>query len=327
MEITRLTTRRTILDCIDRWNAIHPSVPFARRLAAQRIFMPAPGVSATVWGVVPESGDAPVGFAITKHLSRPVPGYEDATTGWLSLFTLDPVACDVADDGADLLETALSHLRDRGVTTVILGSDIRKFMPALPRPVHDHYTDLLEAVDFEAGGTVADLYCDLRAPGTDERLSEHRSLSASVDVGPVEPATEPALHDFMAREFPGRWQFQVEANCTHPGGVDDYWVVRDEGEVVAFARTGTADSPVLSACLNWVEKWGPRTCGLGPIGVAESRRREGHGLLLIANVMAAFRERGYQHMVIDGVADGLRGYYAQLGFEPAIEFVSYRATL
>jgi predicted N-acetyltransferase YhbS len=327
MNIRRLTTRERILDCVDLWNDLHPTVPIARRIAEQRVFMSAPSVAVTVWGVFPDSADELAGFVITKHLARSVTGYEVADRGWLSLLAVDPLAVDVDDAGPRLVRHALDALRDQGVERVTVGSDIRKFFPALPVAVRDCYGDVLEEVGFETGATLADLYCDTTTPSSRDRIDRHSDAPHDVTVNRVTPATEDALHEFMRREFPGRWQLQVEANCAHPGGLDDYWIVTNGDEVVAFARTGTADSTVLSACVNWVAKWGPRTCGLGPIGVAESHRGDGYGLLLIATAMAAFREAGYHHMTIDGVAPGLRPYYAKLGFDPALEFVAYRSEL
>lgn len=327
MNVRRLTTSEEISECIDRWNELHPTVPINHRLAEQRIRMPAPGVAVTVWGVSPDSTTELAGFAVTKRLCRPVPGYDDTTTAWLSLIAVDSTVTDVTEAGTALVESALDHLRSHGATSIMVGADIRKFFPALPSAVRDSYDGILREVGFDAGETLADLYCDLSTSSAREHIADYGEAPAGVDVRRARPSDELELHAFMEREFPGRWQFQVEANCAHPGGLEDYWIVTADDELVAFARTGTADSPVLSACVNWLEKWGPRYCGLGPIGVASDARGNGYGLLLIASVMEAFLDEGYHHMTIDGVADGLRAYYAKLGFEPALEFVAYHADL
>jgi predicted N-acetyltransferase YhbS len=322
MECHRLARDDAIRDGVTLWNDCHPTVAFDHRLAHQRVFAPADGVATTAWGGYADGELA--AFAVTKHLREPVPGYEDAATGWVSLLAVDPLLADPAADGAALLETALDAMRGRGVETVRFGGDIRKFFPGLPLAA-ESYASALERVGFDRGRRLWDLHCDVASPDAREATTAHLGDDAprGVEARRAGPGDEDALRTFVEREFPGRWAYQVATNCRRPGGLRDYWIVERDGDVVAFARTGRAHSTLLSSCVNWIARWGERYCGLGPVGVAEAERGRGYGLHLIASAMDAFRREGCHHMTVDGVGADLLGYYAQLGFEPAIEFAAY----
>ncbi|WP_435361693.1 GNAT family N-acetyltransferase [Haloarchaeobius sp. DFWS5] len=320
MDCRRLTRRATIHEGVARWNACHPTVAFDHRIAEQRLFSPADGVATTAWGGFVD-GDL-AGFVATKRLREPVPGYPETDTGWVSLMVVDPLLADPVEDGTTLLETAVGDMRDDGITTIRFGVDIRKFLPGLPAAA-EVYAPALESVGFERGRELWDLYCDIGSPDARAAMAPHLDAPDGVRARRARPEDEVALHAFMEREFDGRWAYQVETNCRLPGGLQDYWLVERDDEVVAFARTGCADSSVLTACVNWLDRWGARYCGLGPIGVAEDERGNGYGLHLIASAMDTFRETGYHHMTIDGVAAGLLDYYAQLEFSPELAFVGY----
>lgn len=171
---------------------------------------------------------------------------------------------------------------------------------------------------------IADLYQDISTPAAADAFEPYLQTDADVRIDRVEtPSEADQLHAFLKREFAGRWAFQAATNCRLPGSTRDYWLVWHDDQPVAFARTGTANSPVLSSCVNWPAVFGDRYCGLGPIGVGENARGNAFGLKLIAAVADAFRSDGYHHMTIDGVAPRLFDYYDKLGFEPWMEFAEY----
>lgn len=318
MDIERLIDQSTILDSIARWNELHLDYALAQRLAVQNLYSPVPGVHVTARGAF--DGENLIGAILTKHLTEPVPGYPDGDAGWVSLFVVDSRVADLHDVGLMLLTETLADLRDQGVGTVSFGNDVQKFFPGLPTDLKGNYLAVLEDAGFEQVNDTADLYADLTTPEVQTRLVERLDDRADVTFDRARPNEATALQEFVARELSDRWAYQVECTARLPGGLHDYWVARRDDDIVAFARTGTADSAVLSSCVNWVERFGPAYCGLGPIGVAQDARGEGIGLDLIATVMTDFDDRGYQHMTIDGVTERLEGYYAKLGFEPEFRF-------
>lgn len=322
MELHPLTTRTALQEGVECWNSAFPETPFAPRLARQRLLMPAPGVDVELWGGY--EGDELQAVVATKRLEEPCAGY-DHCVGWVSMLAVDPQVGQVGPPVERLLEHAVDRLQQAGVDHVQFGGALRKFVPGLPSDAPDAYFDALDAVGFEHEGTSSDLYRRLDGgDGADsvegEPVSSTAATPSGVSIRRARPEDEPALLELVHREFSGRWAYQVESNCRLPGTISDYWVVCTDQELVAFARTGTWDSTVLSSCVNWGARWGPAYCGLGPIGVAEAHRGHGYGLSLIATTMLAFSDAGCRHMTIDGVVANLQPYYAKLGFEPVLTF-------
>lgn len=320
-EYERLTSRSAVFEGIDLWNDCHPSLPIDRRLADQNVFATPANVASVARGAYVDG--ALRGFALATHQTGPVPGYDDEANGWLSLLVVDTTAVAVEGVGAGLLEALLDDLAAAGVERVRVGGDVRKFLAGLPTRLEPTYRSLLERFGFEAGGTVHDLYQDVSTSAAAEAVAPYRDLPADVTADRVAPREAEDLLGFLREQFPGRWAFQAETARASPGGVEDYWLLREDGDPAAFARTGTADSAVPGSCVAWQGYWGARTCGLGPIGVRESSRGRGLGLGLLAAVVDDFRERGYQHMTIDGVAPSLLDYYAKVGFDPWLEYTGF----
>lgn len=320
MELQTLTSRTALRKGVDCWNSAFQNVAFEPRIARQRLLMPAPGVDVNLWGGY--DGDDLEAVVATKHLEEPLAGY-DSCIGWISMFAVNPQRTETRQATERLLEHAVGWLRDRGVERIRFGGDLRKFVPGLPSGAPAAYIEALETVGFERDGTISDLYCRLDSPTGDNVGGLYESVPPDVTVRPARSGDEPDLREFVQQHFPGRWAYQVDSNCRLPGTIADYWLVCREQTPVVFARTGTWDSTVLSSCVNWGARWGPNYCGLGPIGVAEAHRGNGYGLALIAAAMRQFRNEGYRHMTIDGVADGLLDYYAKLGFEPALTFETF----
>lgn len=320
MKLRPLTSYSALHEGIACWNRAFSGVGFDRRVADQRLFMPAPGVTVEVWGGYEEGGLEAI--LVTKRLEELRAGY-DKPVGWISLLAADPDHGTLRATLEELLEHALGRFEARGITDVRFGGDLRKFIPGLPSDAPTAYEAALEATGFGRRGTLSDLYCRLDAGGVDTVVEAYALTPEDVTVRAGRTGDEPSLREFVQQSFPGRWAFQIESNCRLPGAIGDYWLVFKGERLVAFARTGDMESTVVSACANWRDRWGPDYCGLGPIGVCEAHRGNGYGLALIATVMHAYWEAGHRHMTIDGVADGLLNYYARLGFEPELAFEKY----
>lgn len=274
MNVQRITNRSAIREGLELWNELHPSLAYPTRLATQNVYTLPPGVRAACWGAYDD--DALVGFAVGKHLTRPVRGYDEPTVGWLSLLAVDGTVADQRRVGECLAGIALDFMVERGIETVTVGGDVQKFVPGLPASLKPNYGAALEAVGFEARTEVWDLHCDISTTEVEEAITDYADPEG-VTARPAAPDDEDALFAFLDAEFSGRWAFQVETIRRVPGGIDDYWLLWHDGEVVGFARTGTADSTVLSSCVNWGAQWGDRYCGLGPSASPRTTAATGGG--------------------------------------------------
>ncbi|WP_049972678.1 GNAT family N-acetyltransferase [Haladaptatus cibarius] len=312
-EVRRLTDHGAVCAGIDCWNRTYPDFSLPNRLVAQNIFAPFDGLDVTAWGAFSEN--TLVGVVVGKRLVEQIPDYDGSEQGWVSLFAVDSTVEDaaVADE---LVETVERTMANRGVSNLRVGGDPGQFLPGLPTA----FTDLRETLTnhgFESRGTVHDLRGDIAAFDAPERITRVGESWPNLTVERVGADVDP-LYSFLADQFPGRWRYEAENVCRVPGGGDDYWLLRHDGESVGFARTNTPDGGYRGANVNWAARLNGATCGIGPLGVHESYRGRSWGLWMIASIVERYRDAGYERMSIDWT--GLLEYYRKLGFEPWIEY-------
>lgn len=123
----------------------------------------------------------------------------------------------------------------------------------------------------------------------------------------------------MEKYFPERWYFEAENIGRIPGGIEDYWLLRSDEDLLGFTRINTFKSSYLGPNINWCFKWQEDSLGLGPIGIADNYRGKGYGIYLMINIIQYFRQKGYRHMVIDWT--DLIDYYKKIGFELWIKYI------
>ncbi len=313
----RLTDYPHICAGIDCWNRTYPAFAIPERVARQNVFAPFAGLDVTAWGAFAD-GDC-VGVALGKRLTESIPDYADSEQGWLSLFAIDPDARNRSHIASELLATVERAMADWGVSRLRFGGDPGQFLPGLPTEF-DALRDDLRAAGFEAGRTFHDLVRDIsdfEVPARVARVREERPDLRLERVADAEP-----LLDFLTDQFPGRWRYEAENVTRVPGGESDYWLLSREESVVGFARTNVPDSAYRGGNANWADRLDGSVCGLGPLGIRESSRGRGWGLLLVASLAERYRDAGYDRMVIDWTQ--LLDYYGKLGFEPWVEYKVFR---
>ncbi len=316
LEVRRLTDYESVFAGIDRWNRTYPDFFIPDRLVSQNVFAPFDGLDVTAWGGF-DNGEL-VGFALGKRLTQAVPDYADETSGWISLLAVDSPETRTAV-AVELLATVERDMAARGVTRLQFGGDPGQFLPGVPTEL-DTLREPLREAGFSPNRTVFDLKGDLTTYESPQRIADVSDAWPNLTLDRVGANTEP-LFAFLSDQFPGRWLYEAENFARVPGGADDYWLLRNDGETVGFARTNTPDSGYRGGNVNWANRLDGTVCGLGPLGIDEAYRGRGWGLWLVATLTERYRDAGYDHMVIDWT--DLVGYYAKLGFDPWIAYETF----
>jgi len=255
------------------------------------------------------------GLALVKRAARSGPDGAVPAKGNLSFILVGEESRGRGIGGA-LLDRAQDWLRERGATRLHLGRDTYHFFPGAPLDEGEGFAALLGflgAKGFAAESDEHDLCADLGELDLKRLAAKLKKAPGYVTVC-YESAHRVSLERFFRANFPGRWfSDTIEAIDAGMRGTD-LLLLREEssGDIVGFSRIYDASSPILGPGVYWRELMGDRPCGLGPIGVDESRRGAGLGLRLLYDSMAQLAARGCRTMVIDWT--DLVGFYAKMGF-------------
>ena len=246
-------------------------------------------------------------FVAVKRSAAALYDGPDPKVAHLSLFS---------DGAEDLLTRALDLLRAEGYGAAVVGTDSGHFLPGAPTDI-PWMAHALKGVGFVRGGLAFDLERDLRgyvAPPS--AAGEYRRLASREDAE--------KLDAFLAREFPGRWRFDVGRKIEREG-LETVFGLFIEGECEGFALLQSGDSafPIGGAVwrLYLGEAWG----SLGPIGVSKGLRGNGYGYSLLSAALRELRESGTARTIIDWT--DLVDYYGAQGFSVARTYRSYRLDL
>ncbi len=215
-----------------------------------------------------------------------------------------------------LIERVSGLLASEGYEALVIGQDSGHFVPGAPTDIP--WLGLFaKANGFEAGGLAFDLERDLEAlpEGRVETSYEPRTVAAT-DVE--------ALDAFLAKEFPGRWRYDVmgQVRAEGPGTVFGLFL---EGRCFGFAllQTQGAKKPVGGA--NWRLDLGERWGSLGPIGISSDLRGAGLGRAFLKEALIELRSRGARRTIIDWTS--LVDFYGTQGFSVNRTYRSYRRSL
>lgn len=301
---------RHLTDALALWNgALGASFPLRWELLVQNTVADPnfffPGSFLALW-----RGE-PAGFVFSKRQQVPLGPGGVAPRGHISALAVAP-RHQGHGVGSKLLAAAEGALGADGVTSLRLGGDTGHFFPGVPEPgprpffARRGYTF---ATELET-----DLVRDLAgftAPGR----AEADLARAGATTALAQPEHVPPLREFLGREFPGRWAWELEQYLARGGHPGDYLLLWQEGAVQGFARLYDGQSrPVIGPSLYWAPLLGGRCGGLGPMGIARGLRQYGLGLALLSRAVAELQRRGVERMVIDWTT--LVGFYGKLGFQP-----------
>jgi GNAT superfamily N-acetyltransferase len=282
------------------WNGFFPE---RYRVDADLLRLKTVECSAFDWGAsVVEVADGEIlGFAILKKAATALYHGPDKDTAHLSA-----LAYREPQFGVDLMSDVKRLLRNRGTNRLVFGADSDHFFPGCPMDC-PAMQGFLMVEGFEATGEVVDLERDLvdyenASPGAEG--DEYRRLTAN-DVG--------SLEAFFAREFPGRWRYDVMRQVNVQGPETVFGLLRDgKVEGMALLQDASQREPVGGAV--WRNDLGANWGSLGPIGVSNHLRGQGSGHGLLGHALADLRDRGVRRCIIDWTT--LVDFYGRHGFVP-----------
>ncbi|GAP13743.1 predicted acetyltransferase [Longilinea arvoryzae] len=214
--------------------------------------------------------------------------------------------------GAKLLAWAEEWLAGQGVTSVRLGGSLNPFAAGLP--VELNTQDFFLKRGYEAA--THPFEWDVTRSLKDYQPVYPEPLPGA-DLRPLQPGEEDELITFLKREFPGRWQYEVENFFRIGGHAADFMVLRTEIGVDGFCWMTFADSarPLDRFYMHDLPKpWGQ----LGPLGVGKGCRGKGFGGALIDAAARHLQSLGIDGSLIDWTS--LLGLYAKFGYQPGRQY-------
>ncbi len=261
---------------------------------------PTPGVAQA--GRVAMRGGEVVGVVLAS-----APQEQAGTLGWFDVIAVAPSA-QRQGIGAGLLDWACGWLRERGCKTARLGSSLRPFAPGSPAELNNAAYFIQQG--FTHNGDEWDLAADL--------AEQHypAPTNATFICRPAQTGDVPAMHEFFARAFPGRWQWEFSEFLREEGHSSDYMLLFTKDrpdQVEGFCRMTLAESerPLDRFYLNGLPKpWGQ----VGSVGVSAEMRGRGYGYAVVAAALAHLKAQGIRGCVIDWT--DLLDFYARFGFKP-----------
>lgn len=228
------------------------------------------------------------------------------------------IAYQEADTAVDLLAEVKKILRNRGVRKLHFGQDAWHFFPGCPDDA-GALKSLLTVEGFAEGPEAFDMERD---------LTDYKAPGPVPDGYTVRPLREEDLvnfKEFMQREFPGRWLYDVLEKINREGCPECVIGLFKGEEMVGFARVQKWSDKVAMAGGVWRMDLGDHWGSLGPIGVAARLRGKGLGHALLGASLEHLKAEGVKRCLIDWTV--LDGFYGKHGFEIARRYRSMNLDL
>jgi GNAT superfamily N-acetyltransferase len=288
------------------WHAALPDFPISARFLAYNL---TPATGETLAGRVAILHGELVGFTVVSALAG-------SALGWVSALVVHP-AHQRQGVGAALLAWGEEWLREQGCARIRLGGNLRPFMPGIPAPDGgaEGTRTFFEKFGYHAASQPYE-YDVARS------LKDYRPLYAQpahTDLAPAQPGEEPLLLDFLTREFPGRWAFEVKEFINNGGRMADFLLLRVAGAVHGFCWLTREDSerPIE----RFYPQRLPRPWGqLGTFGVSKALRGQGLGGYLVDAAALHLQSQGVNGCVIDWTS--LVDFYGKFGFSVYQRYIS-----
>ena len=187
---------------------------------------PTPGIAQA--GRVAMLDGNPVGIVLASAAMN-----NGVITGWVDALAVAPTA-QRQGIGAALLDWACGWLREQGCSNARLGGSLRPFIPGLPASLNNAAYFIQHG--FENDGVDWDVACDL----AEQNYALPMAANALCRVAQEDDV--PALHEFFARAFAGRWQWEFAEFLREGGRISDYMLIFTGSRVDGFCRMTVADS-------------------------------------------------------------------------------------
>lgn len=259
------------------------------------------------WGAsaIEVMDDQILGFIAVKRSANPQlyrgPSYDQSH--------ISALVCVNGESGVDLIAHAKGVLRPRGVDKLVFGQDSRHFWPGCPTDC-PRLTSLLMVSGFEPSADAHDLESDLSA--YDDSAYDEALTKASARVRICTDTDRPALSQFLRKEFPGRWEYDVKHKIEVEARTDFVMLLDVAGSIEGFALLQNASHRVPIAGATWRGSLGQNWATLGPIGVSRGVRGKGLGDALLGKSLGTLRDSGHRRCLIDWTT--LVDWYGKHGF-------------
>lgn len=221
--------------------------------------------------------------------------------------------------GSALLAWAEDWLAGQGGMVARIGGSLNPFAAGLPLELDHQDFFRARGYDVDAQHFEWDVA---------RSLKDYRTLYPTplpgADLRPLQPGQEGELIAFLEREFPGRWQYEVENFFRIGGRATDFMVLRTEIGLDGFCWMTFADSarPLDRFYMRGLpEPWGQ----LGPLGVGRGCRGRGFGGALIDAAACHLKSRGIDGSLIDWTS--LLDLYGKFGYRPYRQYLMLRKVL
>jgi beta-N-acetylhexosaminidase len=213
--------------------------------------------------------------------------------------------------GKTLLNAATQHCLDQQVRTIqIGGGGLTYFWPGVPQNLPGAIA-FFESCGWNYSEVSDDLVGDLTTFQTPDVISQHFVATATT-LHIADEQTASDVLTFEQQRFPQWSEFysiKIEA-----GDFQDIVYARNcAKEVVGAILLSSPHSKLKGQGFNWSLLLGDDMGTLDAVGVAESVRRQGVGLTMVAKGCQILQQRGVQHCHIGWT--GIAGWYGKLGFE------------
>jgi beta-N-acetylhexosaminidase len=225
--------------------------------------------------------------------------------GWLDALVVAP-EYQGRGIGTEMSYWAAEWLRARGRTVIRLGGGLRPFAPGVADEWKVEFFCKQGFVPRAENPIVRDFGHDLG-----EYASPAFLRKLDVSCRPAKEDDVERLREFLAREFPGRWQYEFEQHLRDGGRAADWMLLESERGLDACCVTTTEES--VRPVARFFPSPLPRPWGqVGAIGVSADRRNVGYGSALLDASLRHLRKRGVRGCIIDWTHHV--GYYERFGF-------------
>ncbi|MBD2847118.1 GNAT family N-acetyltransferase [Paenibacillus sp. IB182496] len=301
------------------WNEeLGQALPMRQRLLRQTVFEDENLLHEGSWAAEDPASGRLIGFVVAKHPGTRLAAYGISSEhGWIHSLLVAQAARG-RGIGGELLRRAEGVLAARGARRIQLGNDLySRLAPGLPAELEQTRV-WLERRGYAEEGTVYDMR---RAYAADVEVALPELGETQATMRLATPQDREAMTAFMARCFPGAWDYQHRAYWERGGTGREYVVLEHGGEPIGFCRINDADSPLLAQNIYWAPLFEQPLGGIGPLGIDERYRGHRYGIKIVQAGIHFLLHRGCRAIVIDTTP--FVDFYGKLGYETWRAYVRY----
>lgn len=244
-----------------------------------------------------------IGVIITKtYNGDEISAYNERA--WISLFYVSK-HFRRKGIGSSLLEKVVNEVKKMGKKEIHIGQDLGNFFPGIPCDFDNLTAPFLEKCGFKMLGYTHDLL--LKRPFNKEIIVKN-----DLEYRYAKLTDKDDLLNFMEKNFPGRWTFELKEYYKNETKFNNYFIARNKEKVLGFVRVNSKENENISYNINWYDRFDD-LIGIGPLGIDKEERGKGISKEMISILLKELSSQGKNEILIDWTS--LLVYYQQFGFE------------